>query len=187
MRTRPSIRFLLLALPMLALFACSDRDPVDADGTLVEARPHYVVGIDRDFPPYSFVDSNGRIDGFTVELTRAVAELMDFEVELRAGTSDEIVAALENGEIDIIPHLSPTAALEEKIAFALSHLEVPDALFVRADTTDVLTVAHIHDHPCLVWQVGAVEEFVRRNMTGEILYESSIPEALRRLAGGEAD
>ena len=185
MRCRSFICFLSLVL--LALFACSSPGADDGDDPSLDSRPRYVVGIDRDFSPYSFVDSQGRIDGYTVDLTRAVAELMDFDIELRAGTYDEIVSALENGEIDIIPHLSPTQELEEKLAFTLPHLEVSDAIFVRADTTDVLTEAHLHDHPSLVWQIGAVEEFARHRMTAEVFPENSIPEALRRLAGGEAD
>ncbi|MCP3963568.1 MAG: transporter substrate-binding domain-containing protein [bacterium] len=184
------------SLPFRALIACAllafPAGCGDGEGGAkrpgFDTRPTYVVGVDRDFPPYAFADSQGRIGGFAVDLTRAVADVMGFEIELRAGDYDEIVAALERGEIDIIPHLAPSAELEERFAFTLSHIEVEDAIFVREEETALFTEAHIHDRPTLVWQPSSVEEYLEGgNITGEVLPESSIAETLRRLATGEGD
>jgi len=44
-----------------------------------------VVGGDRDYPPYEFLDSNGQPAGFNVDLTRAIAKVMGMRVEFRLG------------------------------------------------------------------------------------------------------
>ncbi len=179
----------LIFAAIAALSACADDDPGrPAPAAKITGRPLLVVGIDRDFPPYGFVDPQGRIAGFTVDLTRAVAEVMAFDVEFRAGSYQEIVDALEHGEVDVIPHLSASADLERRFAFTLPHLEVSDAIFVHADATGVFTEAHLRDQPTLVWQPGAVEDYLREaRLTGEVLAEDSIAETLRRLSAGEAD
>ncbi len=162
--------------------------PESSDAAAISGRPRVVAGVDRDFPPYSFVDDDGRIAGFTVDLTRAVAEVMAFEVEFRAGTYDQMLVALERGEIDVIPHLTGSEELEGRFAFTLPHLEVSDAIFVRADATGVFTEAHLHDRPTLVWQSGSVEEvLLRRHVANEILPDASIADTMRRLAAGEGD
>ncbi len=184
------IRIPILSI-LLLLAACAGGEKgasPGAGGASVSERPQLVVGVDRDFPPYSYVDADGRIAGFTVDLTRAVAEVMAFDVEFRAGTYEEMLAALERGEIDVIPHLTASEKLERRFAFTLPHLEVSDAIFVRADATGVYTEAHLHDRPTLVWQSGAVEDvLLRRHVASEILPEASIADTMRRLAAGEGD
>ncbi len=179
-------RTLMLMLSMM-LSACGNNPSTKVSVNELEARPRFVVGIDREFPPYSFVDADGQLAGFSVDLTRAVAEVMSLEIELRAGTYDEIIAALEAGDVDIIPNLSASEELETKFEFTLSHSEASDGIFLRKEITGVVTEAHLRNRPTLVWQPGAVQDFVQRELTGEILGESSISETLRRLAAGEAD
>ncbi len=180
-------RALFLAISMALPLACGGNQPPTIEESELEARPRFVVGVDREFPPYSFVDADGHLAGFSVDLTSAVAELMGFDIELRAGTYEEIVAALETGDIDIIPHLSASEDLEAKFEFTLPHTEASDAIFLRQDTTGVVTEAHLRDCPTLVWQQEVVQDFVQRTLTGKILAESSISETLRRLAAGEGD
>ncbi len=191
MSTPIAHRALILAA-VAALSACAGDDRKSREraptAATITGRPLVVVGIDRDFPPYSFIDAQGRVAGFTVDLTRAVAEVMAFDVEFRAGSYDEIVEALERGEVDVIPHLSASADLEQRFAFTLSHLEMSDAIFVRTDATGVFTEAHLHDRPTLVWQSGAIEDYLLQDqVAGEILPEASIAETMRRLAAGEGD
>ena len=179
-----------LVMPTLVmpLGGCAPGDESGEAAADLGARPHYVVGIDREFPPYSFVDRQGRVGGFTVDVVRAVADVMGFEIELRAGTFAEIVAGLENGEIDIIPHLSPSPELEQKFAFTLPLLQLSDAIFVRDDVIGVFTAAHIAGREALVWQAGAIRELLdRRDIRPEIIDEASVAETLRRLAAGESD
>ncbi len=186
--TRFSICPAVLALWLAACAGGGERSDPPADGAAVSGRPRLVVGVDRDFPPYSYVDADGRVAGFTVDLTRAVAEVMAFDVELRAGSYEEMLEALERGEIDVIPHLTASEELERRFAFTLPHLEVSDAIFVRADATGLYTEAHLQDRTTLVWQSGAVEDtLLRRHVANEILPEDSIAETMRRLAAGEGD
>jgi len=42
-----------------------------------------IVGGDRDYPPYEFIDAAGRPSGYNVDLTRAIAEVMGLKVEFR--------------------------------------------------------------------------------------------------------
>ena len=55
--------------------------PAHASGVtagMITGRPRIVVGVDRDFPPYSFVDAQGRIAGFTIDLTLASGEVKNY-------------------------------------------------------------------------------------------------------------
>ena len=44
----------------------------------------YVVGIDGEYPPYSYIDENGKAVGFDVESIQWIAEQKGFEVDNEA-------------------------------------------------------------------------------------------------------
>lgn len=67
-----------------------------------EIRPHYVIGVDADFPPFSVQDSTGNFSGFDIEAARRVAEIEGFNVTFVAIPWDSAISSLESGKIDMI-------------------------------------------------------------------------------------
>ncbi|ADK14552.1 HD domain-containing phosphohydrolase [Clostridium ljungdahlii] len=61
-----------------------------------------IIGDDKDYPPYSFIDQNGNPTGFDVELAKAAAEAMGFKVKIKLSVWSEAMDELENGKIDVI-------------------------------------------------------------------------------------
>lgn len=52
--------------------------------------PVIVVGGDRDYPPYEFIDKSGVPSGYNVALNRAIAEVMGMKIEFRLGAWSNI-------------------------------------------------------------------------------------------------
>jgi ABC-type amino acid transport substrate-binding protein/signal transduction histidine kinase len=61
-----------------------------------------VVGGDHNFPPYEFLDAQGRPAGYNIDLSRAIARALGLNIEIRLGPWPDILLALENGDIDAI-------------------------------------------------------------------------------------
>lgn len=61
-----------------------------------------VVGSDSDYPPFEWRD-NGELEGFNIALERALAETGDRTIEHRTASWPELVDALRDGSIDIVP------------------------------------------------------------------------------------
>lgn len=59
-----------------------------------------VVGGDRNFPPYEFLDEDGHPAGYNVDLTSAIARQMGLNIEIRLGKWTERLEALKTGKID---------------------------------------------------------------------------------------
>ena len=81
-----------------------------------------VVGGDHNYPPYEYLDENGRPAGFTVELTRAIAKEMGLDVEIRLGPWSQMIKKLDTGEIDVIQGMFYSAERNEKFDFTQPHL-----------------------------------------------------------------
>ena len=81
-----------------------------------------VIGGDANYPPYEYLDEKGRPAGYNVELTRAIAREMGFEVEFRLGRWAETVEALKDGEIDAIQGMFYTPEREKTLDFSQPHV-----------------------------------------------------------------
>jgi polar amino acid transport system substrate-binding protein len=81
-----------------------------------------------DFPPFNFLDSDGHLTGFNVDLARAVcAELGVLDkCQIQALPFGELGEALRNGQGEAaIAGLAVTPETREKFAFSRSYLQFP--------------------------------------------------------------
>ncbi|RMP62174.1 hypothetical protein ALQ18_00071 [Pseudomonas marginalis pv. marginalis] len=60
------------------------------------------VGLEGTYPPFSFVGEDGKLTGFEVELSEALAKKLGVKVKLSATPWDGILAALESKRLDAV-------------------------------------------------------------------------------------
>ncbi|WP_428568437.1 MAG: ABC transporter substrate-binding protein [Solidesulfovibrio sp. DCME] len=96
----------------------------------------YVNGIDFGFPPFGFVDKDGKPTGFDVESLDWIANKMGFKVKHQPMDWDGIIPALLAKKIDIIASgMSATAERAQKVDFSIPYYEVTQVLVVPAKET----------------------------------------------------
>ncbi|WP_242371932.1 transporter substrate-binding domain-containing protein [Anaeromyxobacter sp. SG26] len=147
-----------------------------------------MVGADRDYPPYEFLDAEGQPAGYNVELTRAIAEVMGLRVAFRFGDWAEIRAALEAGEIDALQGISFSEARAGTLDFAPPHAIVQHALFARKGTPEVTSLDALRGKEVIVFGGGIMDEELTRRGMGAALVRTGTPaDAMRLLASGRHD
>jgi PAS domain S-box-containing protein len=89
----------VVAIAVIALTAAT----AAAQGT-PRAQPRRVLtyGGDSDFPPYEYLDANGRPQGFNVELVRALSRELGVPLEIHLWPWREAVARFDAGEVDLM-------------------------------------------------------------------------------------
>ncbi len=105
----------LLSAIILAttLVGCSSGDSANGDSDVLR------VGIDLKFPPFSYVDDEGKPAGFEPEIALAFGEFMGMEVEIVNTDFSLLLAALDTGDVDIlIADMSKTDERAEKADFS---------------------------------------------------------------------
>lgn len=60
------------------------------------------IGLEGTYPPFSFVDENGKLTGFEVQLSEALAKELGVKVKLQATPWAGILAALESKRLDVV-------------------------------------------------------------------------------------
>ena len=171
---------------LLLLWAC----PIGA--TTLEADPAppatIVVGGDRDYPPYEFLDKDNKPAGYNVELTRAIADVMGMQVEFRFGGWSEMRNALMNGTVDVLQGISYSDDRTKTIAFSPPHTIINHAIFARKGTPPVSSVEGLRGKEIVVFRDGIMHDYLTSlGFSGNLFMTDTPAGALRLLASGKHD
>lgn len=99
---------LVLVLVMaLSLAACGKTDKKDdaqgaSDDTVNTTKTTFVMGIDAEYPPFSYIDANGEYTGFDVEICKAACDLLGWELQVFGVNWDQKLVQLDAKECDCI-------------------------------------------------------------------------------------
>jgi polar amino acid transport system substrate-binding protein len=107
--------------------------------TEVRSRKRWVIGIKCDFPPFGFIDVQGKNGGYDVEVARRFATLgfgRPNRVSLVCVTTPSRIPTLESKRVDvIISTLTWTAARAQQIDFSIPYYSATGRLLVKNESS----------------------------------------------------
>ena len=128
---------LALALVFSGCTSTSGDDQTSANGSNVGETTTYIVGIDGEYKPYSYIDTDGNPVGFDVDSIKWIAEQKGFEVEVIPVAWDGIIPALQAGKIDMIySGLTITDLRKEQVNFSIPYWKVNQSV-AKHDENDL--------------------------------------------------
>ena len=146
------------------------------------------VGSEIAYPPFCSVDSQGRADGFSVELMRESLRAMNREAAFRIGEWNEVRGWLERGDVDALPLVGRTPERETLYDFTFPYMTLFGAIVVRDGTTGIAGIDDLRGRAVAVMRGDNAEEFLRREDRGiDIRTTPTFEEGLRDLAEGRHD
>lgn len=94
-----------------------------------------VIGMDATYPPFEFIDEQGRFDGVSTVIGEAVARELGKRVEFKNLAFDGLIPALQTGRIDlIISSLTANEQRRQQIDFSDPYVKTGLAVLVAKDS-----------------------------------------------------
>jgi ABC-type amino acid transport substrate-binding protein len=128
-----------------------------------------VIGLDATYPPFEFVDTQGKITGISVAIGDEIGKTTGKKVEYRNMSFEGLIPALKTGQIDLIIS-SVTASPERRKSIDFSEPYVKTKLSILAAKNS--TVQSGEDLKTLGRKVA-----VRIATTGEQWSRAELPQA----------
>src|SRR5690606_14497205 len=150
-----------------------------------QQRATVVMAGDRAYPPYQFLDSRDRADGFDVALFRAVAEEAGFAAELRLGDWERSLAALEAGEVDVVP-MFVTPERSRRFLFSRPFLQRHHLVFARQGSRYIASLDELRGARVAVQNAGLAADALDAVGGAELLRTATEAEAITAVASGVA-
>lgn len=97
------------------------------------------VSLDRNYPPFAFRNSEGALEGYSVDLWRLWEQRTGMKVELHPVDWPSVQPMLENGEVDVADTIFRTDGRVGRFDFSSPYADIPTSIY--ADTS----IAGIHD------------------------------------------
>lgn len=148
--------FLLLFISLLlAGSGCASQagstDPIVAETTdiitltqaerdFIAEHPSINLGVDPEFIPYEFIDSDGKYKGIAADYVELIAKKTGLQMVVTSGlTWSEAYEKAVEGELDVLSCVSKTAAREEYFLFSDPYYDFERAVYTSKDNKDIKT------------------------------------------------
>jgi ABC-type amino acid transport substrate-binding protein len=155
-----------------------------------EEYPH--IGIissatEYDYPPFSVINEDGTITGFSVELLRATLKSLGLESTFYAGPWNEIKEDLAEGKIQVLPLVGRTPEREELYDFTVPYMTLYGGVFTRTDQR-INSVEDLKNKELLVMCKDNAEEYAKREkLSNKIICVETFTDAFQLLSQGKHD
>lgn len=123
--------FKIFAIFLIAVLSCST----------LNART-IIVGTNATYPPYQFLDKNGKIVGLEIELIETILRNKGYSFEIKNMDFDALLASLMAKNIDLIASsMSASPDRQKKISFSNQYMpnkkDYGVGIYVKADNEDI--------------------------------------------------
>jgi arginine/ornithine transport system substrate-binding protein len=128
-----SLALQFAAASLVALFIASN---ADAQGKKLR------IGVEGAYPPFSEIDTTGKLKGFDIDITNALCAQMKRECELVQLAFDGMIPALQSRKIDaVIASMSITDERRKAVEFSNKYYKTPARFVLKAGSKLDLTPA----------------------------------------------
>lgn len=193
LKRKSAFRFLsisiLLSIALMSALLLYMRRAARADSEIASYHDPviYMIRGDYDFAPFEFVNSEGKPDGYNIDIMNAVARAANINVKIDLGRWDIVRKQLEDKLIDGLCGMLDTEERRHKIAFADPTAHISYSLFTLKKS-GIKSINDISGKRLIV-QKGTLENdyALKNKFTDKLIEECDWSKILPRLAAGEAD
>ena len=136
----------ILLISLLAVMSCGK-----------EESDVLYVGTNAEYPPFEYLDENGNVVGFDIDLMNEISKIIGKKIEIKDMTFDGLIPALEAKTIDIlIAGITATDSRKKVINFSNPYFESQQAIIVKEDNNIITNFDSLNN----TYTVGVVLGYV---------------------------
>ncbi len=126
---------------VVALAACgSSKDSnSDSSNSSSDKAETLTMGTNASFPPYEYVDDNGKIVGIDAEIAQAIADKLGMKLEIKDMEFDSLIPAVKANSIDLVlAGMTVTEERKQSVNFSDSYSTGVQVIIVK-EGSDIKT------------------------------------------------
>ena len=147
----------------------------------------YTVAASCDYPPLEYIDDDGNIVGYEMELIQAIAEEMNININIVNVSFDGIIAGIQSKQYDIgASGLTITEDRKQTCDFTTPILQFSLSIVTKKDTEGIANEDDLVGKKVGV-QLGTTCQFACEDAGLEVKTYDEAPSAILDLANGNLD
>ncbi|MCW8277363.1 transporter substrate-binding domain-containing protein [Pseudomonas sp. PCH199] len=156
-----------LALSLALLFASSAAVAGQTLDRITQSKQ--LVGVLMEsYPPFSFLNEQNQLDGFDVDIAKAVADKLGVKLKLETPSWEVIAAGQWRGRYDVcICSMTPSAARAQVFNFPIEYYASPAVVVVNADEQTIKSAADLSGKKVGVSSASTYEAYLNKDLVIE--------------------
>lgn len=167
--------------PQPAASTASSADTASSSNLLdkINKKETLLVGTMGTYAPFTYHEKDGKLTGYDVEVTRAVAAKLGVQVEFKETPWDAMMAGLKAGRFDIVANQVALTSPERQAMFdkATPYSWSGKMLVARADHADVAQLEDIKGKKTAVMLASNYDE-VAKKMGADLVHTDTMAQGL---------
>lgn len=175
-----ALKLCLIALLGINTFTCH------AQANLTGSK-QIIVGGDFNYPPYEFINEDGELTGYNVELSQEIAAVMGLNIKIKLMPWAEIRAEFDHGSVDILQGMAATPERTDLYNFS-PHTFVNHSIFARNNSPKISHYNELENYRVIVQNSGSAFDMLNdSDLNITLIPVETHADALRLLASGRYD
>ncbi len=178
--SRSLFHIVFLIILFLSNTSVATPDQSSQDRTLL-------IGANKDFAPFEFLNTEGEPDGFTIDLMKAVAKTEGLNIKFVLNTWSNTRRDLVNRKFDAVTGMLYSTERDKMFDFSIPNVIIPYIVIIRKETP-IRSFNDVNEKEIIVVKDVFVHDWLVENkITNSIIAVNSPKEALLLLASGKHD
>lgn len=155
----------------------------------INDHPRVRVAINQNLMPISFIDSEGRYRGVSIDVLAKISLRTGLEFDIQPTRSvAELVEWIRSGHVDMVAGISPSIERETELRFTRPFLTSPNVLVTRIAPDGPKTLDEMAGKTLAITQGNSAGEFIRQNYPQVRLVNAPLTaDGMEMVARGETD
>lgn len=172
---------------MLTILIISLLTSVPAYG--ISPSPDNIIKVagDNNYPPYEYVDDNGNFKGFNVDIIRAVAIELGWDIELIPVSWESATSMLKNKEVNLVQGMTVTEEREVLFDFTQEIVINSQNIFVLEGITYINELSDLEGKTVSIQAEDVTRELLSTVPNVTIVEKVNQLEAIQMLLNNEVD
>lgn len=145
----------------------------------------YKMMVSNNYPPYHFINDEGEITGFDIDILKAINKIHDNQIHISSGNWEDVLNALDSGEVDAAAGIHYQTDTDNIFHYTRSVINAFHTFFYNKDIHQDLTFEDIriaHKPKVVLWSNGILKQYMLSlNPNAEFIFVESYVELFRML------
>ena len=153
----------------------------------LERHPRVRVAINDNIPPISFIDSEGKFRGISVDVLAKITSRTGLQFDIQSMKSvTDMVSGITSGQVDVLAGIGLSSQREDELLFTRAFLSSPSVLVTRATGDSPRTLEDMAGKALALTQGNIAGEYLRQHHPQIQLVDAPLStDAMKMVAQGK--
>ncbi len=154
----------------------------------INKHPQITFGADRAWPPFEFVDQQGRYQGIAADFIQLISQRTGLQIQIKPDIWSQTLQQMREGKIDGLSCAVQTPKRSEFLNFTTPYVSVESGIVVRNENTKVHELKDLYGLRVAINKDSYMHEWLAQKYPKiKILGMRSNQESIEAVAYGKAD